>query len=185
MYAKQCVSEERVGKPPGLCIMPSSVSGQPLGKPSALCFMRSSVTGQPLGKPSALCVRSSVSRERLGKPSALCMRSSVSGQRVGKSSGPACKSALFAGPCSGLLDVFPPVGVLCQLCSKLHCAGNSLKSLVAEYVAVGDSVRFLSDGQLVTIFFVKGHLLTFPQGCSVLRSSCSRVESVGVMMTEP
>ena len=46
-----------------------------------------------------------------------------------------------------------------------------------EGVAGGDPVPFLGHSQLVTFFYIKGHP-------NVLRSSCSWVELVGVLMTE-
>ena len=67
--------------------------------------------------------------------------------------------------------------VLCQLCSQVLCAGDSLQGSVMEGVAGGDPVPFLGHSQLVTFFYIKGHP-------NVLRSSCSWVELVGVLMTE-
>ena len=68
-----------------------------------------------------------------------------------------CKATHFVGFCSSWLDVFPPKEVLCQLYSRVLCAGNFLKGLVVEGVAVGNRVPFLGHSQLVTFLYVKAH----------------------------
>ena len=73
--------------------------------------------------------------------------------------------------------MFPPVEVLCQLYSKVHCAGESLENLVVEGVAGVDPVPFLDRSQLVTFHYVKGHYPPpFWELHRVLRSFCSWVD---------
>ena len=53
--------------------------------------------------------------------------------------------------------MFPPLEVLCQLYSKVHCAGESLENLVVEGVAGVDPVPFFGYNQSVILLYIKGH----------------------------